>query len=154
MKRLLLILCLPLLCSAASGPKSTQDQPLPKYLEDYNAALAAQEKADYQKAIGYYEQSIDKKSDFAEAWNNLGYCYRMIGKTYLSKAGEAYTKAIQYAPKFQQAIEYQGEYFLMTGQIAKAYLNYKTLDKLKSPLAVDLKERLDDNLKQAHEIFQ
>jgi len=136
---------------ASSREESTTSD---QYIKDYNMGVTAQERNDYAKAIEFYQKALSQKSDFADAWNNLGYCYRMTAKSYIAKAGDAYAKAIKYAPDNEDALEYQGEYFLMASQLANAYKNYQKLQDLNSDEAKVLKEKIDAILKQAKEILK
>lgn len=141
------------LVSFSSRPKESTPSS-PDYILDYNAGVAAQKNQDYQGAIDNYLSALDKKGDFADAWNNLGYCYRMVAKSYLDKSGDAYSKALKYAPQNAWALEYQGEYFLMMGQLKKAYQNYLQLQNRNPQMATLLKGKLDDVLSQAQTVLQ
>jgi tetratricopeptide (TPR) repeat protein len=137
------------------GSKSKEETPeTPEYIEHYNAGVKAQDAKNYSEAIEHYQTAIDLKSDFADAWNNLGYCNRMIAKSYLVKAGDAYDKALKYHPELAEAIEYQGEYFVMVGQLKDAYQNYRKLKKMNSDESDELKAKLDDVLKQAQSVLK
>jgi len=159
MKKLpwLILLIAPLLCSYGSKAKPVEPSTAnetPQSIKDYNAGVAAQEKKDYESAIQYYQSSLAQKSDFADAWNNLGFCYRQIAKSYLDKTDDAYKKALNINPSYENALEYQGEYFLMRGQLFEAYRNYQHLKALKSKEASDLKDALDPILKDAQKVLK
>ena len=134
--------------------KAQTSDSTPEYLQHYNAGVDAQKNRDYAQAIEHYQAALDKKSDFAEAWNNLGYCNRMIAKSYLKKAGDAYTKAVDYNPNLPEAIEYQGEYFIMVGKFNSAYQNYQKLKQMGSPEADELKSSLDRTLTEAKSVLK
>jgi tetratricopeptide (TPR) repeat protein len=153
-KLMLLTLAAPLLFSFASKSKPVAPTGGPEYMFDYNAGLEAQKRQDYEKAIDLYQKALDKKPDFPEALNNLGYSYRQIAKSYLIKSGEAYDKALRLDPKHTEALEYQGEYFLLMGQLTHAYQNYKTLQTLNVTEAGLLKKNLDRILKEAQEVLK
>ena len=144
------------LCSFGSKSKSSDSkkEPLPQYTQDYNAGVAAQNSGNYEEAINYYQSAIAANPNFPDALNNLGYCYRYIAKSYLSKAGDAYQKAVKLDPKHALALEYQGEYFLMVGQMANSYKNYQTLKQLDPALAEALKEKLDPILDEARSVLK
>lgn len=143
----------PFLFSFGSKSKEETAQ-TPEYIEHYNAGVKAQDNKNYEEAIEHYQAAVDLKSDFADAWNNLGFCNRMIAKSYLNKAGDAYTKAVKYNPKLAEAIEYQGEYFVMIGKLTSAYQNYQKLKQMGSDEANELKGSLDDVLKQAQSVLK
>lgn len=154
MKKALVVLLLsPFLFSF--GSKAKPETPTtPDYIKEYNVGVQAQKDKNYAEAIQHYQKAIDQKSDFPDAWNNLGYSYRMTAKSYLTKAQDAYEKAVKYAPKHEEALEYQGEYFLMMGQIKNAYSNYQKLKQLNSKEADKLKEKLDRVLKQSQSVLK
>ena len=116
--------------------------------------LKAQKNHNYAAAIDAYQRAIDQKSDYADAWNNMGYCYRMTAKGFLDKAGDAYAKAIQYNPQHEAALEYQGEYFVMVGQLMSAYRNYQALKDMDSDEARKVKAKLDTVLEEAQAVLK
>jgi len=151
MKKLIVLMAL-ILCSASSpSPEPDKKQPHEK---SFNAGLKAQKNRNYEAAIQFYQQAIDQKADYADAWNNMGYCYRMTAKGYLDKAGDAYAKAIRYNPQHEAALEYQGEYFVMVGQLMSAYRNYQTLKPMNAKEANKVKEKLDSVLEEAQAVLQ
>jgi tetratricopeptide (TPR) repeat protein len=143
-----------LLFSFGSGSKEETAAAGSAYIEDYNAGVDAQKSKDYETAVRYYQKAVDQKSDFSDAWNNMAFCYRMIAKSYLTKAGDAYEKALQYTPKHEKALEYQGEYYVTMGLLRKAYENYQMLKQMNSEEAHHIKEKLDPVLKQAQEVLK
>lgn len=142
-----------ILCSASS-PSPSPDEPPSKHHQYFAEALNAQNKRDYAAAIELYQAAISEQKDDADAWNNMGYCYRMTAKGYLDKAGDAYAKAIKYNPQHEAALEYQGEYFVMVGQLMSAYRNYQALDKMDSDEADKVKAKLDSVLEEAEAVLK
>jgi tetratricopeptide (TPR) repeat protein len=154
MKNILIVCTLsPLLFSYGSKAKE-ESASTPEYIKEYNAGVDAQKDKNYSEAIEHYQNAVDQKSDFPDAWNNLGYCYRMTAKSNLAKAGDAYDKAIGYNSTHEEAIEYQGEYYVMVGQLKNAYSNYKQLKQMGSDEAQELKEKLDEVLEQAQSVLK
>jgi len=94
-------------------------------------------KGHYKKAIEIVETAIDSEPDNANAWNILGYASRKMGN--LDRSAQAYSKALSIDPDHKDALEYQGELFLMLGDQAAAQGN---LDKL-SLLCPDGCEQLE-----------
>jgi tetratricopeptide (TPR) repeat protein len=80
----------------------------------------------------------------AEAYNNLGYCYRKLGK--LDESLKAYENALMLKPDFALAREYRGEAYLALGQLEKANAEFEYLIQLQSPYA--------DTLARSIETFQ
>lgn len=134
---------------AKSTPSKT-----PEYIHYYNEGVVAMQNRDYEDAIISYKEAIALKKDFPDAWNNLGYCYRMVAKSYLVQAGEAYSNALEDDPAHEGALEYQGEYYLMLGELNRAYENYQVLKKMKSSEAKELKSSIDPILKEARTILK
>ena len=81
-----------------------------------------------KKFIAAYSllDSISMKSkDEADRQNLLGFTARKHGE--LDKAASHYKRALEIDPKHKGALEYQGELFLMLGQMGKALNNLKLL---------------------------
>lgn len=135
--------------SAKKEPAENAD-----YIEDYNEGVSAQKRGEYFEAIDLYLKALGEKEDFADAWNNLGYCYRMVAKSYLSEAGNAYQNALKYDPKSEDTLEYQGEYFLLVGKLKQAFANYQTLKAMRSDQAGNLQSQLNPVLSDAKEILK
>jgi tetratricopeptide (TPR) repeat protein len=154
MKKAMVLLALtPLLFSYGSKPKS-EVASSPAYIKEYNAGYEAQSGNDFALAITHYKNAVNEKPDFSDAWNNLGYCYRMTASVCLRESGKAYEKGLGYDPKNAEAIEYQGEYFVTMGQLEKAYANYKKLNDMGSDHAKQLKKKIDAVLNQAQQILK
>jgi len=64
----------------------------------------------------------------ADKYNLLGFTARKGGD--LKAAAEYYKKALEINPKHIQALEYQGELFLMLGDKVSAERNLQKLDKI------------------------
>jgi tetratricopeptide (TPR) repeat protein len=135
-------------------PSPNETATTPQYERDYNAGVKAQENSNYDDAIAYYQKAIDEKSDYTDAWSNMGHCYRMKAKEELAKCGKAYAKAVKYNPQHVGALEYQGEYFVMVGQLMSAYRNYQTLQKLNTDEAAKVKDQLDTLLNEAKTVLK
>ncbi|RME31959.1 MAG: tetratricopeptide repeat protein [Candidatus Zixiibacteriota bacterium] len=111
---------------------------------NYRATSDAKAREEYRKAVKNFTRAIEYDSTLAEAFNNLGYCYRKLGD--LKKSLEAYSQAIALKSDFAQAYEYRGEAYLAMGDLAKATRDHDTLKRLKSPYA--------DTLARAIELFR
>lgn len=82
----------------------------------------------YQQAIEILNGAIESEPANADAWNLLGYASRKEGKLELSS--EAYEKALSIDPNHKDALEYQGELFLMLDDMAAAKNNLAKLGSL------------------------
>lgn len=114
------------------------------YAYNYRATSDAKAKKAFEKAAESFTAAIKLKPDMAEAYNNLGYCYRKLGKLYESL--NAYEKAIVLKSDFAQAREYRGETYLALGQLDKAETEHQFLTEMRSPLA--------DTLAKSIELYQ
>ena len=85
-------------------------------------------KEHYKRAIEKLEAAIKSDPDNADAWNLLGYASRKKGN--LETSAEAYSKALSIEPNHKDALEYQGELFLMLGDKAAAEGNLAKLKTL------------------------
>lgn len=118
-----LTFCLGIIALADGGGESdTSSQS-----SEYQTAVKAIEIEDYTKAVGLLQTVIDNNPKNANAWNYMGYSLRHLRK--YDEALAAYEKALQIKPKHKGALEYLGELFLETGQLEKAKIQLKNLDK-------------------------
>ena len=103
-----------------SGAAAGDSAPMAKA----RAAIAAK---DWSGAIAilYKLSQSDPKS--ADVENLLGYSYRMLGQ--YSQALAYYDRALALDPMHKGALEYEGEAYLETNQLAKAEHNLATLQR-------------------------
>jgi tetratricopeptide (TPR) repeat protein len=132
MKRITLLLALLLTATTANAAGTFYD--LDAELKSAHELIY---KEKYRQAIRILETAIDSDAANADAWNLLGYASRKQGD--LEQSALAYDKALSINPKHKDALEYQGELFLMFGDRAAAEAN---LAKLKS-LCPDGCDQLD-----------
>ena len=97
-----------------------------------------QEMKKYKEASRKYKKAVEMDSDYAEAWNNLGYSYRKQGK--FDWAVHAYKKAIKLKPDLAEAHEYLGEAYAEMGKFDKAEKELQILRELGSDEARELEE--------------
>lgn len=111
------------------------------YAFNYRATSDAKAKKEYEKAIKKFQKAIEKKPEFPEAFNNMGYCYRKIGK--LDESLAAYHKALELKPNFPQAHEYLGETYLALDSMDQARGQLQILTELESPYADTLMKSIE-----------
>lgn len=111
------------------------------YAFNYRATTEAKTKKEYKKAVKRFNKAIKHNAEFPEAHNNLGYCYRKLGK--LEESLDAYAKALKLKPDFARAIEYLGETFLALDSLSGANEQLKRLKKLESIYADTLSRSID-----------
>lgn len=96
--------------------------------EELKSAYKLIYKGKYQQAIEILNQATESEPTNADAWNLLGYASRKESKLELSS--EAYEKALRIDPDHKDALEYQGELFLLQEDIAAAKHNLAKLASL------------------------
>ena len=111
------------------------------YAYNYRATSDAKARREYEKAIASLQEAIKLNPQFKEAYNNLGYCDRKLGK--LTESLAAYDKAIALDSNFAQAREYRGETYLALDQLRKAESELDFLVSIKSHYADQLKNSIE-----------
>jgi tetratricopeptide (TPR) repeat protein len=97
---------------------------------NYRATADAKTRKEYEKAVKDFKEALRHKANMADAFNNLGYCYRKLGKLKLSL--ESYQSALAIRPKFLQAREYLGETYLAMDMLDSALAQHRLLIEAKS----------------------
>jgi tetratricopeptide (TPR) repeat protein len=108
---------------------------------NYRATADAKAKKELEKAADRFTKATEIDPKMKEAFNNLGYTYRKLGK--LEESLTAYDKALAIDSLFAQAREYRGETFLALGKLDQAKDEYKALRKMESPLADTLMKSIE-----------
>jgi len=96
--------------------------------EELQSAGELIQSENYDRAIKKLKTAIDSDENNADAWNLLGYASRKNGD--LDQSATAYTKALTLNPEHRDALEYQGELYLMLGDKAAAEKNLAKLQSL------------------------
>jgi len=105
-------------------------------LADARAKIDAK---DYVAAIGLLTPFLTQVQD-PDVYNLLGFSYRKSGD--LKQAATFYQKALDTDPNFKPTLEYQGEMFLMSGDVESAKKNLAKLAML-CPTGCDEKSDLE-----------
>jgi Flp pilus assembly protein TadD len=100
---------------------ATQDKP------DLAPIRAKIEAKDYAAAIGLLTPLLIKYQD-PDVYNLLGFSYRKSGDQ--KQAATFYQKALDTDPNFKPTLEYQGEMFLLSGDVEHAKANLAKLAAL------------------------
>jgi Tfp pilus assembly protein PilF len=103
---------------STSGATMTAD-------DHYNKGLTLSDAKSYSDALAEFQKAVALRSNFAEAYNMIGFTYRMLGKLDLSLRN--YEKALSLQPDFPQAHEYLGETYLAANDLLHAMQNYLIL---------------------------
>ncbi len=127
--------------SSGGGAKFTGD-PEKEARSLYEKGQALVEKEKYSQAASAFKKAISYKSDFAEAYNMLGFSLRKQGK--YDEAIRQYKKALDINPKFAEAHEYIGEAYLGIRDRDSAWEQYNILVKLGSDEAGDLLKKIQE----------
>jgi tetratricopeptide (TPR) repeat protein len=90
----------------------------------------------WNDAVGFYQEAIEQRPRFYEAYSDLGYAYRKLGDYSASLA--AYDRALRFQPDYVQAIEYRGEAYLRLLRLEDAQAAYMRLFVLDRQLADQL----------------
>jgi tetratricopeptide (TPR) repeat protein len=95
----------------------------------------------WEKAAGLFREAVRADPKHHQAYNMLGYALRKLNQP--KEALEAYNRALSLKPDYAPALEYRGEAHLMLKNRQAAMADYQALVKLNSPLAQDLKQKID-----------
>jgi len=129
--------------SGSSTSSSTSATASPSTALDwYNAGYAAANAGKYQDGANAFQKAIALKSDYAEAYNMLGFCTRKLGN--VKGAFSYYEKALSLKPNFPEAREYYGEAFVQVGNLARAVQQYVILARAGSKNASELLDVISD----------
>ena len=90
--------------------------------DHYNKGVALSDSGNYSDALKEFQQAVNLRTGFAEAYNMIGFSYRKLGNLNLSLRN--YEKALRYKPDFPQAYEYLGETYLAADDLLHAMKNY------------------------------
>src|SRR5438552_695301 len=110
--------------SAFAADSQPSPQPAPDKLSAVRAQIAAK---NFPGAI----DELKRLNDTGDAdWNNLmGYSLRKAPAPDFAGAEKFYDEALRIDPRHRGALEYSGELYLQTGDLAKAEQRLATLDK-------------------------
>ena len=95
----------------------------------------------WDRAARLFGQAVAEDSENFKAYTLLGYSLRHAGR--LSEAIAAYNRAVEINPGYAKLREYRGKAFVLAGNFTAAMSDYRTLVRMGSPLAEDLKEAID-----------
>lgn len=137
--------------SASSAKSAARTQAEAYYAEGYKdvekakkdkaAGKANDAKKKFGKARGKFEEAVKLDPEYFEAWNMLGYSARQQGDLKASFA--AYDKCLAIKPDYDEAHEYRGEAYLMSGQIDLAKQELAWLKAEGSDEAEELAEAIE-----------
>jgi S1-C subfamily serine protease len=83
----------------------------------------------YDNALGYFENAINKNPKRAEAWVQVGYCRVKQGKS--QEAIKAYQQALQLKPEVAEIHNKLGDAYYYAGRLQDAIESYKEAARLR-----------------------
>jgi Flp pilus assembly protein TadD len=141
---LALIVAAPAVARAESSPTPSSRGPVQTPAEEeYGKGVRAKRAKEWSVAVASFTRATELKPDFPEAWNELGYALRNVGK--YPDSVKAYDEALRLKPRFPEALEYLGEAYVKMGQVEEAR---KVLERLK-PLDRKRAQELADEIAKA-----
>ena len=99
-----------------------------KAREYYTKGVNESNNKNYEKALKYYLLSVKEDENFPFAWDNLGFCYRQLGK--YDEAIEAYKKSISLDPNHAFPIQNLAIAYSYKKEYQKAIDTFELLRKL------------------------
>src|SRR2546428_96584 len=101
----------------------------------YRSGLDSMWLGNYEGALGYFENAVNKNPKRAEAWIQVGYCKTKQGKP--DDAIRAYQQALQLRPDSAEVYNKLGDAHFYAGRFSEALESYKQAARLqpKSPEA-------------------
>jgi tetratricopeptide (TPR) repeat protein len=94
----------------------------------FKAARKLQDSMHYKEAIRQYEKAIKKRKDFAEAYNNIAFCYLELHD--YERAQENLAMSLKYQPDNFNCIKYLGRTCFLNKKFAEAKKYYEDAQKL------------------------
>jgi hypothetical protein len=116
----------------AAKPRSGQQ---PEVLAEwwYRNGLSSLWLGNYDSALGYFENAVDKNPSRAEAWIQVGFCKVKQGKN--EEAIRAYKQAIQLRPSSYEAYNKLGDAYYYAARYYEAIESYRRAAALRPDLA-------------------
>ena len=99
----------------------------------YRTGLESLWLGNYDNAVGYFENAVNKNPRRAEAWIQVGYCKVKQGKN--QEAIKAYQQAIQLKPDNAEAHNKLGDAYYYAGRLREAIESYMEAARLRPDCA-------------------
>ncbi len=95
----------------------------------YRTGLESLWLGNYDNAVGYFENAVNKNPKRAEAWIQVGYCKVKQGKN--QEAIRAYQQALQLKPDSSEIINKLGDAYYYAGRLREAIESYTEAARLR-----------------------
>ena len=137
------VLCVLVAAAWADGPTPTVAPPAgpPSAERHFQQGLEAQKQGNWRRASQEYQEAINQREAFPEAWNGLGYSLRQQGK--YDDAIKAYDRALKLRPDYAEALEYLGEAYVKMGKLDEARAVLGRLEPLDKKEAAALRAAIE-----------
>jgi S1-C subfamily serine protease len=99
----------------------------------YRTGLESLWLGNYDNAVGYFENAVNKNPKRAEAWVQVGYCKVKQGKN--QEAINAYQQALQLQPTNAESHNKLGDAYYFAGRLREAIESYTEAARLKPDVA-------------------
>jgi len=99
----------------------------------YRTGLESLWLGNYDNAVGYFENAVNKNPKRAEAWVQVGYCKVKQGKNL--EAINAYQQALQLQPDNAEFHNKLGDAYYFAGRLREAIESYTEAERLKPEVA-------------------
>ena len=107
---------------------------------EYDRGVRARVAKDWTTAVAAFRRAAQLRPDFPEAWNELGFALRNVGR--YADSLEAYDRALKLRPNFPEALEYLGEAYVKMGRLDDARRVLDRLRPLDTARAAELAEEI------------
>lgn len=95
----------------------------------------------WEHAASLFQKAVAENPKDYKAFTLLGYSLRHIGR--MKEAIATYDRAVALNPSYAEVREYRGIAYALSGNREAAMRDYRTLIRMGSPLAEDLKAAID-----------
>ena len=140
----MLALVAPSVYADTPSPPPAQRQAPPKAPDgdsEYNRGVRARVVKDWPAAVDAFHKVVQVRPKFADAWNELGFALRNLGR--YPESLDAYNEALRLKPDYPEALEYLGEAYVKLGRLDDARKMLDRLRRLDARRAQDLSAEID-----------
>lgn len=115
----------PRLLAEVSAKDKTRDQAETLYRTGLDSLWLG----NFDNAVGYFENAVNKNPKRADAWVQVGYCKVKQGKN--EEAIKAYQQAVQLKPDSDEVRNKLGDAYYYSGRLTEAIASYKEAARLR-----------------------